>query len=213
MDAALVVAIVGAESTGKTMLAATLAGRVEALTGLTATWVPEALRCWCEAHGRTPRADEQPAIAAAQQRAIERAARKHAVVVADTTPLMTAVDSRLLFGDRSLEAAALAFQRRCALTVVTALDLPWVADGLQRDGPHVQQPVDDLLRNALLEARLPWALVTGRGPARSAHALDAIAPLLRARQAPRTGPDGTDRRWRCAGCDDPDCERRSRLVR
>ena len=47
---------------------------------------------------------------------------------------MIAVYSDLVFGDRSLYAAAEAAQRRYDLTLLTALDLPWQADGLQRDG-------------------------------------------------------------------------------
>ena len=50
----------------------------------------------------------------------------------------------------------MAFHRRCALTLLTALDLPWVADGLQRDGPHVQAPIDATIRLALDSAGLAW---------------------------------------------------------
>ena len=211
---ATIVAIVGAESTGKTALARALAARVAAETGLAAVWVPEQLRLWCERHGRTPRADEQPAIALAQRDAVEAAAAGAEVVFSDTTPLMTAVYSRMLFADGSLLAEACAWQReRCAATLLTALDIPWVADGLQRDGPHVRAPVDALVREALAAHRVPWALVTGHGPARVEHALDAIAPLLRRRAAPRAGlftrlaeRDAADRPWRCERCDDPSCE-------
>ena len=55
---------------------------------------------------------------------------------------MIAVYSDFVFADASLYASALAAQRRCDLTLVTALDLPWRADGLQRDGAHVRAPVD-----------------------------------------------------------------------
>lgn len=216
----LVIAIVGAESTGKTALAAALAARIEAETGLAATWVPEHLRTWCEREGRTPRQDEQRAIAAAQAAAVDAAARTHAVVVADTTPLMTAVYSRIVFGDDSLVAEACAWHRRCATTLLTALDLPWVADGLQRDGPHVREPVDALVREALVGHRLAWSLVGGLGGERLENALDAVAPLLRARAAPRRGlftrldeRNAQDRPWSCELCDDPACEHQSRQQR
>lgn len=213
----LVIAIVGAESTGKTALARTLAARVADETGLATTWVPEHLRSWCEREGRTPRIDEQAGIAAAQAAAIDAAAAAHDVVIADTTPLMTAVYSILVFGDRSLVAGAAAWQRaHCATTLLTALDLPWVADGLQRDGPHVRGPVDTLIREALATHALPWALVTGSGDGRAENALDAIAPLLRPRAAPRRGlftrlaaRNADDKPWVCADCDDPDCEHRA----
>ncbi|HEX2012269.1 MAG TPA: ATP-binding protein [Roseateles sp.] len=212
------IAIVGAESTGKSRLAQDLALRLAADTGLSCIVVPEYLRAWCEQHGRTPRADEQATIAAEQARQIDAAAQAHELVICDTTPLMTAVYSQLLFDDTSLAAAALAFQRRCALTLLTALDLPWVADGLQRDGPHVQQPVDAALRSALLGAGLGWSSVTGRDGARLESALNAITTLLLRRTPPgqRSGglftrlqarQDGLpEQAWFCQDCDVPECE-------
>src|SRR5262249_834188 len=102
MSDAIVIAIVGAESTGKTALAGALAARVAAETGPASTWVPEQLRAWCERAGRTPRIDEQAAIAALQRDAIDAAAAAHDVVIADTTPLMIATYSRMIFDDDSL---------------------------------------------------------------------------------------------------------------
>jgi nicotinamide riboside kinase len=219
MSDAIVIAIVGAESTGKTALAAALAARIGEETGLACTWVPEHLRLWCEQQGRTPRPDEQAAIADAQRAAIEAAATTHDVVLADTTPLMTAVYSRKLFGDDALTTDAMAWQRRCALTLLTALDLPWVADGLQRDGPQVRAPVDSMIRSLLVEHGIAWALVAGSGTARIESALDAIAPLLRARPTPRRGlftrlatRNADDRPWSCEFCDDPVCEHLSRAL-
>lgn len=221
MSAALRIAIVGAESTGKTELALALAWRIEKHTGLACAAVPEHLRAWCDREGRTPRRGEQAAIAAAQSAAIDAAAARHDVVVCDTTALMTAVYSRLLFDDDSLVDAAMTWQRQCATTLLTALDLPWVADGLQRDGPQVREPVDRLLRDLLIGHRLPWALVGGVGAARVDHALDAVAPLLRERPAPRRGlfsrldgrnAEAAARPWFCENCDDPGCEHRARRL-
>lgn len=222
MAEALRIAIVGAESTGKTALAQALAGRMGALSGLRCTWVPEHLRAWCDAQGRTPRADEQAAIAATQQGWIDAAAASHDVVVCDTTPLMTAVYSDLLFGDCSGTAQAVDWQRRCAITLLSALDIEWQPDGLQRDGPQVRLPVDQRLRALLLAHRLPWAPVAGLGPARVEAAIDAVAPLLRARSAAGSGlftrlaeRDAAQPAWRwpCEDCDLPDCEHAAWLRR
>lgn len=178
MSATLRFAIVGAESTGKTTMARALAKRLGEVASLQTAWVGEVLREWCDHHGRTPRPDEQAAIAVEQARRIDAAALTCDIVVCDTTPLMTAVYSAMLFGDSSLIEQAIAFQRRCDLTLLTALDLPWIADGLQRDGPHVRQPVDRLLRTLLAEHDIRWRLVDGAGDARLAAALDAVVPLL-----------------------------------
>lgn len=218
-DGALRIAIVGAESTGKTALAQALAQHIARLSGLRSTWVPEHLRAWCDAAGRTPRPDEQAGIAASQQALIDSAAAAHDVVVCDTTPLMTAVYSEWLFNDTSLHAAAVAWQRHCGISLLTALDIDWQPDGLQRDGPQVRVPVDTCIRRLLIGHSLPWALVAGQGEARVESALDAVAPLLRQRlaSAPAAGlfsrlaaRDAAQPawRWHCDNCDLPDCEHR-----
>src|SRR3989338_7643191 len=91
-DQRAVIAIVGAESTGKTTLAAGLTQALQA-EGVSAVMVPEFLREFCDEHGRTPFPHEQLAIAREQTRRIVQSAQQHAVVVADTTALMTAVYS------------------------------------------------------------------------------------------------------------------------
>ena len=216
----LIIAIVGAESTGKTTLALDLPARLAALTGQRCTSVSEHLRDWCDRMGRTPRADEQAGIAAAQAAAIDEAALSHDIVVCDTTPLMTAVYSRMLFDDDSLRGPALQWHRRCQLTLLTALDLPWQADGLQRDGPHVREPVDAQVRQWLVAEGLPWSVVGGQGAARTEAALDALAPLLRRAGLSSAGlftrlearnAEPAARAWTCELCDDAACEHRSLL--
>ncbi|MDP1646581.1 MAG: ATP-binding protein [Rubrivivax sp.] len=214
MADALRVAIVGAESTGKTTLAAQLAPRLAHDTGLRVAWVPELLREWCDRSGRTPLAHEQAAILRAQHERIEAAAAVHDVVVCDTTALLTAVYSRLIFNDRSLDELALALHGSVALTLLTALDLPWVADGQQRDGEHVREPVDALLRELLVAHRLPWAVIGGAGPARLQQAVNAVAPLLRPPAAAGLGRftrlvanPATTAAWYCDCCGVPEYER------
>jgi nicotinamide riboside kinase len=212
------IAIVGAESTGKSTLAEALAKRLAAETGWRCTWVPEYLREWCEREGRTPAAHEQEAIAEEQGRRIDAAAAGHDVVVCDTTALMTAVYHRLIFGSDELDASALAWHRRCALTLLTALDLPWQADGHLRDGAHVREPVDAATRALLAGAGLPFVVIGGQGAARLEAALDAVAPLLRRPGPPANGlftrlaaRDAAQPEWQwvCETCDAPDCEHAS----
>ncbi len=213
-----VIAVLGAESTGKTELARALAQRLND-RGTVTTLVGEYLREWCDREGRTPRPDEQAAIADEQTRRIDAAASR-SVVVADTTAVMTAVYSDMLFEDTALFASALAAQRRCAITLLTALDLPWVADGLQRDGPQVQEPVDARVRAALAGANVSFTVVHGRGPERLANAWNAINSI--AEQAGSEGrrrgdsfEKGDDQKnagaawtWPCDKCSDPACEHR-----
>jgi len=181
MPAPVLIALLGAESTGKTTLAQALVPAITQASGLRTAWVPELLRQWCDERGRTPLQREQQDIMRAQHALIDSVAAQVDVVVCDTTALMTAVYSRIVFGDRSLDAQAIALHRPVALTLLTALDLPWVADGLQREGPHVQGPVDSALRELMATGDIACTVVSGSGEARLAHALSAARSLLAAK--------------------------------
>ncbi|MDQ2734828.1 MAG: ATP-binding protein [Pseudomonadota bacterium] len=179
MSRPFVIALLGAESTGKTTLAGEVVAAMTA-RGRRVARVDEALREFCIEHARTPRADEQAGIAAEQTHRIDAASVAADVVVADTTALMIAVYSDFIFADRGLYASAEAAQRRIDLTLLTALDLPWRADGLQRDGEHVREPIDTLVRAALGRAGVAFTMVSGRGFLRLASALRAIDGALAA---------------------------------
>jgi nicotinamide riboside kinase len=206
---ALCIAIIGAESTGKSTLAAQLVPALRQRSGGRVALVAEALREWCEHTGRTPREEEQAPLMRMQHERIEAAAAAHDIVVCDTSALMTAVYSRLLFGDRSLEERALDLHARMSATLLTALDLPWVADGHQRDGEHVRAPVDAMLRELLQRRRLPFAVVSGLGPARLQQALAALEPMANSTSPQRTAAGSglftglAERgaaRWSCECC-------------
>ncbi len=207
------IALLGAESTGKSELAKALCARLQE-SGLTIYRVDEYLREWCDTHQRTPRQDEQLHIVQTQMaRALEAPA--NAVVIADTTPLMTAVYSQMLFNDHSLNELALAHQSVYDVTLLTGLDLPWVSDGLQRDGPHVREPVDAALRHMLGLAGLPYQVVYGTGQQRLANALFCIGRQVPNWAKPLERPEPPSR-WSglCESCGDGDCEHRlfTRLV-
>jgi len=204
MTRGFVIGIVGAESSGKTQLAQALHARLATEAG-PAALVSETLREFCDHHRRTPQRHEQALIAADQTQRIEAAAASHAAVVADTTALMIAVYSEFVFGDRSLYATAEAAHRRCDLTLLTALDLPWQADGLQRDGAHVREPVDALIRAALQRMSQPFVVVAGSGDARLRSAWRAVHKALGLPPAEDAG--NANWHWRCERCGDAACER------
>lgn len=204
-----VVAVVGAESTGKTRLSDALREALATPLCRVAV-VTEYLREFCDARGRTPYRDEQMRIAAEQTARISAAARTHDIVIADTTALMIAVYSDHVFSDTGLYASAEADHARCALTLLTALDLPWQADGLQRDGPHVREPIDVLVRAALGRAGVDYAVVSGSGPARLTAALAAVRRV----RAPPPDEARTARwQWHCDRCGESGCERHALLPR
>ena len=134
------------------------------------------------------------------------------------TALMIAVYSEQVFGDTSLYDSALADHARSSLTLLTALDLPWQADGLQRDGSQVRVPVDTALRELLIGAALPFVVIAGQGAARLDAAIDAVTPHLLAGTSGATGlftrlaeRDAAQPAWAwvCETCDSPDCEHAS----
>ncbi len=200
------VALLGAESTGKTTLARELAGALAA-RGQRCTLVTELLREWCDGHGRTPGRHEQSGIAQMQAQRISDAAPAD-WLIADTTPLITAVYSELLFGDRSLYPKALALQQGFDLSLLTGTDLPWIADGFQRGGAAQRAPFDALLRNTLCSAKLPFRVIYGNRPERLRNALACLAPLDPAQPSNDDQQPGARWRWTCEKCGDPDCERR-----
>ncbi len=165
------IAVLGAECVGKTSLCERLAG---SLPGL---WVPEVLRQFCDEAGRTPRADEQPLIlrrqVVAEAEAEARAAAAGlAWLLCDSAPLATALYSVTYFGDPGLLEEALAHHRRhYALTLLLAPDLGWSADGIQRDGPEVQQRFDRMLEEQLGRAGIDH------------HRIEGIEPTLRLTRA------------------------------
>lgn len=204
-QAPLVVGLLGAESTGKTTLATQLANQLQG-RGLRIAVVPEVLREFCDSHGRTPFAHEQADLAREQTRRIALARASHQVVLADTTALMIAVYSDYIFNDQSLYDEAIAAHQSVNLTLLTSVDLPWEADGVQRDGEHVRAPVDTLIRQTLSNARLSHSVVQGQGDARWQSALAVVDHALLVAQANASGQARKPWRWVCEKCDDGDCE-------
>lgn len=166
------IAILGAESTGKSTLTAALAAAWHT------AWVPEYLREFVDRAGRVPFEDDQLGIARTQLAREDGAAiDARGLLFCDTTPLMTAVYSQVYWGrvPALLEALAQAHAQAYALTLVAATDGPWVADGLQRESAAVRLQVHDTLLARLQCQGIAYTLLPGSLEQRLAQA----APLLR----------------------------------
>lgn len=157
------IAILGAEATGKSTLAAALAAHYHTL------WVPEYLREFVETTQRPPVAEEQWLIATTQRlreaesaaQMLSSAAQDDRFLFCDTTPLMTAIYSEHYFVRADPALASLAAAHDYAATIVTAPSMPWVADGMQRDSDAVRQKVHHTLLHKLHEADISYRLVDG----------------------------------------------------
>lgn len=208
---ALTIAVLGAESTGKTTLCHELAGTLRT-QGLRVAVVPEHLRAWRERAGRMPDPHECDAIAQAQERGVAQAAHDHDVVIADTTALGVAVYGARLLPDDPLYCFALERLRGYGLVLLAGLDLPWTPDGLERSASHAREPVDALVRQGLDAAGAGWRVIYGQGAARTRNALEAVAAV--APWAWQARPEGDEvERWSrlkstCEKCGDAGCEHR-----
>ncbi|MFZ6849818.1 AAA family ATPase [Undibacterium sp. RuRC25W] len=152
------IAILGAESSGKSALAEALAAHYKTL------WVPEYLREFVQIEARVPQADEQLLIARTQMQREEQASLNAIEwLFCDTTPLMTEIYSHHYFEVAETELLKLssAHAERYAFTLVTAPDFPWEADGLQRESPMVRQLIHEQLLEVLEEREIPHMLIEG----------------------------------------------------
>lgn len=166
------IAILGAESTGKSTLAGALAARYDT------AWVPEYLREFVETAGRVPFEGDQLHIAQVQQRHEDAAAAvARGFLFCDTTPFMTAIYSGVYWGRVDPQLAALDLHYDYAVTLVAAPDLPWVPDGLQRESEAVRQQVHQALIDKLERRAIAYTLLTGDLQQRLAQAEVVLGKL------------------------------------
>lgn len=174
MSALRRVAILGAESTGKSTLAAALAVHYRTV------WVPEYLREFVATQGRVPFEGDQFGIAQVQmEREHAAAAGANRFLFCDTTPFMTAIYSGVYWGRVDPRLAALDLTYDYAVTLVAAPDVPWVADGLQRESEAVRLEVHRALIDKLERRAIAYTLLTGALEQRLPQAqwvLDRIDP-------------------------------------
>lgn len=165
------IAILGAESSGKSTLAAALAEQYQTL------WVPEYLREFVDRYLRVPCEEDQYGIARTQiERENAAALRARRYLFCDTTPFMTALYSKVYWGRVVAPLAELDAVHDYALTLVTAPDGPWVPDGLQRESEAVRQSVHALVLANLRARGIAHTVVAGD----PAHRMDLVASLLEA---------------------------------
>lgn len=176
------VCVVGAESTGSTTLARSLAAAYETI------WVPEYGRDYTvEKFTIGTGAEWLPSdflrIALEQNALEDRMARDAPVGImfCDTDSLATALWEEVYLGStseavwRAVDAHGAPF----ALYLLTDhVGIPWEDDGL-RLGDATRASMTARFEEVLSERGLPWAKVSGSRSARLAQAVDAITPSFR----------------------------------
>lgn len=165
-----VIAILGAESTGKSTLARDLH------TTLGGVLVHEVLREFVTWHQRPPGQSEQLAI---YRRQLGREVRARALstswVICDPSAAMTAIYSQTYFADTSLQSNARLLLSQAHRVLWCRPDIPWAADCGQRDGPGMRNLVDSALADFVGALTVLPSQVTGSTPQqRLTSALNAL---------------------------------------
>ena len=172
------VCLLGAESTGKTTLAAALAEHFNTV------WVPEYAREYLTANGNVVAPADMSRIARGQADSEERLARQaNRVLICDTNCLTTQLWHEHYFGQVPAEIAELADSRTAHLYCVTGLDGPWVADDL-RDSPGQRGHFHQRFCDELTARSLPFIVLNGPHEQRLRQAVAAVEGLLAQKPVP-----------------------------
>ena len=162
------ICLFGPESTGKTSLAQRLAARFETI------YVPEYGRTYTETFGVNLGPDDLLRIALGQLAAIRAASRQaNRIQIEDTDPLLTAVWSEMLIGQRP--AWFDTFNAFADLYLLCDTDAPWVDDGTRYfPEPEDRRRFFALCEGELMSRGVRYAVLRGDWKTREAAAEAAI---------------------------------------
>lgn len=152
------VCIVGAESTGTTMLSKELAKHYNT------TWVPEYGRLYSEAkmYSHTPwYSDEFNEIAKTQQKMeTQLAGYSSGLLICDTNATATELWHERYMGDRSDEVHTIAEGDSPLCYIITGDEIPFEQDGL-RDGEHIRHDMHQQFIQKIISTGVPYRIVSG----------------------------------------------------
>ena len=162
----------GAESTGKSTLAAKLAARFRCPV------VAEYGREYAETHGTAFIMADLLEVARRHGRMIAEAARaRPPLLLLDTDALMTAAWAEMLFGAVPTE---LLWYRKADHYLLFSPEVPWVADGTRLFGSGAERArFAAIAEDVLVRAGVPYERIGGDWAERERAAVAAIAALLR----------------------------------
>jgi NadR type nicotinamide-nucleotide adenylyltransferase len=167
------VVITGSECTGKTTLAVALAARYDVV------WVPEYARRFVEENNAAPEYADVDRIARRQvDLEDEHAGAAPRLLIQDTDLLSTIVYSRHYYGDCPTWIEESLAARAADLYLLAAIDVPWSADGDQRDRGDRREEMHTLFHDALAERNLRFVEIRGSREERLGAAVRAVDALL-----------------------------------
>lgn len=168
MERTIKVAIVGAESTGKSTLAAALAAHFQTV------WVPEYARDYIGNLNRPYTANDIIAIAEGQLKLEDEYYRQaNGILFCDTTLLVEKVWIENAFGFCPPEIENNIGNRNYSLHLLTNIDLPWEYDP-QREHPHLREYFHNLYKKHLIAFGFPFIEISGTGAERVQRGVEAV---------------------------------------
>ena len=159
------VAILGAESTGKTTLCRDLA------THFDGPWVPEYMRTYLQAKwddeqltctwdDLLPIAQGQIALENTLAKQVAQSSNSSHYLFCDTSLFELMVYSNWYYGDCPAALLQAAVVHHYDLILLTEVDTPWVADDL-RDSPHQRDEISDYFASQLTRYQKPFRRIGG----------------------------------------------------
>lgn len=162
------IAIVGPECTGKSDLAAYLAGHFKT------EWVPEYARGYLDNLIRAYEPEDLVTIAHGQIRLEnEWALTANKFLFCDTTLLVIRVWSEFKFGTCDPEIVEALNDSHYDLHLLTYVDIPW-EDDPQREHPDKREELYQIYRKALLDMKVPFVEIRGQREERRKTAIEAV---------------------------------------
>lgn len=163
------VAIVGPESTGKSVLAEALAMKLK-----DAVVVPEYARIYLEENGAEYNFETLDIIAKGQAKLIEEKSKSQAQwLIIDTEYLVMKIWSEFVFGKLSECIETLHKTQRFDYYLLCDIDLAWEEDPL-REHPTQRAELFQLYKKELDLMEVSYAIIRGQGEERIQHALKVL---------------------------------------
>lgn len=166
------VAIVGAESTGKTTLAEKLSKHYQT------TWTPEFARKFLDEKGLDCSMEDIHTIAKGQLRTEEEQARAaNKILFCDTDLLTTTIWSKYFFDGCPDWIEEKSHEQKYDLTLLMDIDVEWIADP-QRPTPHLREHFLDWFKRELEAHSRNYILISGNYEERFKYAIEAVDKLF-----------------------------------
>lgn len=167
------VVLMGAESTGKTTLAAALAKHYKT------AWAAEYLRLFVDDKGALPEESDVYAIAQGHLKLVaQMRPQARRVLFVDTDLFTTCVYQRIYFGSCPSDIEESALSHRSGLYLFTEPDIPWEPDPGQRAGPEERLRSHVLLRAETKKHALNTVSIKGTHTERLNTAVAAVDEYL-----------------------------------